>query len=128
MRCLGIRGASTVEHNTKESIITASKELLQQMVAANDMDVDDIAGVWFTTTADLNAEFPALAARELGWTKTALLCGHEMNVPGRLPRCLRVMMLVNTEKKNDAIVHVYLRGTEVLRDDIKIVQKGGKRT
>ena len=128
MRCRGIRGASTVEHNTKESIVTASKELLQQMVDANDVDVDDIAGVWFTTTADLNAEFPALAARELGWAKTALLCGHEMNVPGRLPRCLRVMMLVNTEKKNDAIVHVYLKGTEVLRDDIKTVQKGGKRT
>jgi chorismate mutase len=118
LRCCGIRGAITVKSNTKDFIISASKELLQKMVAANDVEVDDIAGVWFTTTPDLNAEFPAAAAREIGWTKTAMMCSHEMNVPGSLASCLRIMMLVNTEKKNGEIVHIYLKGARVLRTDI----------
>jgi chorismate mutase len=128
VRCRGIRGAITVEHNTRESILAASKELVQQMIAANDVNVDDIAAVWFTTTSDLNAEFPAVAARELGLSKTALLCGHEMDVPGSLPSCLRVMMLVNTEKKNDELVYVYLKGTEALREETSNIQTGGNKT
>lgn len=123
MRCRGIRGAITVAANTRESIVAASKELLQQMVRANNVDVADIAGIWFTTTTDLNAEFPAVAARELGWSNTARLCGHEMNVPGSLPRCLRIMMLVNTEKTNEELVHVYLKGAEALR-----TETGGNNT
>ncbi len=124
MRCLGIRGATVTGENTKEAILSACKELLQCMVKTNDIDSADIAGVWFTTTVDLNAEFPAVAARELGWSHTALLCGHEMNVPGRMPHCLRVLMLVNTDKKNTEIVHIYLRGTEVLRDDLNSNHSG----
>lgn len=115
MWCRGIRGASTVPENTREAIVTASKELLQEILEVNAVEVDDVASVFFTTTPDLNAAFPAVAARQLGWTKVALLCGHEMNVPGSLPRCLRVLMLVNTEKRDEEIVHVYLRGAEGLR-------------
>jgi len=120
MWCRGIRGATVATENTKDSILYACTELLQSMIEANDVDSSDIAGVWFTTTVDLNAEFPAVAARELGWSNVALLCGHEMNVPGRLTSCLRVLMLVNTDKRNDEIVNVYLRGTEVLRDDLNM--------
>jgi len=104
-----------VPENTREAIVTASKELLQEILEVNAVEVDDVASVFFTTTPDLNAAFPAVAARQLGWTKVALLCGHEMNVPGSLPRCLRVLMLVNTEKRDEEIVHVYLRGAEGLR-------------
>jgi chorismate mutase len=116
--CRGIRGAITVDKNNKESIITASKELLEQIIKANNVNVDDIATVWFTTSNDLNAEFPAVAARDLGWTRTAMLCGHEMNVPGSLPRCIRVLMLVNTDKRNDELIHVYLHEAEKLRPDL----------
>jgi chorismate mutase len=115
-----------VDTNTKEAILAASRELLDKMVTANEVDVDDIAGVWFTTTPDINAEFPAVAARELGWLSTALICGHEMDVPGGLSKCLRVLMLVNTEKKNEEIAHIYLRGAEVLRAEATNSQKDGK--
>jgi chorismate mutase len=118
MYCRGIRGAITVKDNSRESIISAGKELLRKIVEANNLDIDDIAAVWFTTSTDLNAEFPAVAARELGWSKTAMLCGHEMNVPGSLAGCIRVLMLVNTNKKNDELSHVYLRGAEKLRPDL----------
>jgi chorismate mutase len=128
LRCYGIRGAITVERNTRQSILVASKELLQKIIAANNVDADDIAIIWFTTTTDLNAEFPAVSARELGLVKTALMCGHEMNVPGSLPRCLRVMMLVNTEKKRNDIVHIYLKGAEVLRSEFSPRKTGGAVT
>lgn len=92
-----------------ETIIVATKELLQEMVQANGIETSEIAAIFFTTTPDLTAEFPAAATRELGWPKQlALLCGHEMGVPNSLPSCLRVLMLVNTEKTLDEIVHVYL--------------------
>jgi chorismate mutase len=127
LRCCGIRGAITVERNTKEAIIAASTELLRKMLEANEVDVDDIAGVWFTTTPDINAVFPAVAARELGWSNVALICGHEMNVPGSISNCLRVLMLVNTEKKNEEITHIYLKGAEVLRSETGTFQRGGDR-
>lgn len=117
MWCRGIRGATTVTDNTREAILAASKELLQKMVEVNDVEIKDIAGILLTTTPDINAEFPAAAARELGWTQVALLCGHEMDVPGSLPRCLRVLMLFNTEKSNEEIVHVYLREAQSLRTE-----------
>jgi chorismate mutase len=126
LRCCGIRGAIKVEGNTREAIIAASKELLEKIVAANEVDVDDIAGIWFTTTPDINAEFPAVAARELGWSNTALICGHEMNVPGSLSNCLRVLMLVNTKKKSKEIEHVYLKGTEALRAETAIWRMVGE--
>ena len=117
MYCRGIRGATTVDSNTKEAIIAATSELLQRMMVDNGVAKEQIACVFFTTTTDLNAAFPAQAARRLGWSEVALLCGHEMNVPGSLARCLRVLMLVNTDKQLRDIVHVYIKGTESLRSD-----------
>ena len=119
MRCRGIRGATTVEANAREDILNRAKELLQKMIETNNIDVEEIAFVFFTTTSDLDAEFPAVAARQLGWDEVALLCGHEMNVPDSLARCLRILILVNTEKEAGEIVHVYIRGTEILRQESK---------
>ena len=117
MRFRGIRGATTVEANRPEAILEATAELLAEMVRVNHLRVDDVASAFFTTTPDLNAEFPAVAARRLGWHDIALLCGHEMDVPGSLPSCLRILLHVNTEKKQHELVHVYLRGATVLRPD-----------
>jgi chorismate mutase len=88
------------------------------------VDREMVACVFFTTTPDLDAEFPALAARELGWTQEALVCGQEVNVPGSLSRCVRILMLFNTDKKADEIKHVYMRGAEVLRQ----APEGGRET
>jgi chorismate mutase len=127
VRCRGIRGAITVPENKKEAIGNATQELLQKIVKVNDVKVDDIACILFTTTSDLNAAFPAAAARELGWTQVPLLCGHEMNVPGSLPGCLRVLVLFNTDKKNEELVHVYLGGAVVLRDEGERIWQGDKK-
>ena len=115
----GVRGATTVEANTVEAILEATKELLAAMLKANDLDVEYVASAFFTTTPDLNAEFPALAAREMGWADVALMCGHEMNKPGALPMCLRILLHVNTDKPAREMKHVYLRGARVLRPDIE---------
>lgn len=117
VRCRGIRGATTCAENTREAILAATREMLQQLIAANGLHPDDIASAIFTTTPDLNAEFPAVAARELGWLDTALLCGHEMAVPGSLPRCIRVLIHWNTTRSASEIVHVYIRGARSLRPD-----------
>jgi chorismate mutase len=116
--CRGIRGATAVPENSREAIIAASRELLQHIVDANGIQKDDVACVFFTATPDLNAAFPAVAARELGWSHVALMCSQEMDVPEGFPRCLRILMLCNTEKRSQDMKHVYLRGTEILRDDI----------
>ena len=115
MRCRGIRGATTVDANTKEDILAAAKELLQEMVQANGVQEEDVACILFTTTPDLNAAFPASAARELGLSQVPMLCGHEMNVPGSLPMCLRILILFNTEKSAEEIVHIYIKGAMELR-------------
>lgn len=125
MWCRGIRGAITVLENTKEDIVTATKELLQKMLEANGVVIDDITCIWFTTTSDLNAEFPAVASRELGCVNTALICCHEMNVPGSLPKCVRILILVNTEKRADEIIHVYLKEAKCLREGIDSNQSDG---
>ena len=114
----GVRGATTVESNTREAILDAAGELLTAIVEANQLPHEHVASILFSTTADLNAEFPAVAARELGWTSTALECVHEMNVPGSLPMCLRILMHVNTDKSASEIQHQYLRGARVLRRDL----------
>lgn len=117
MQCRGIRGAITVSSNNKKSILAAARKLLTNMTKANKIEIKDIAAIFFTTTPDLNAEFPAAATRELGWpSNLALLCGHEINVPNTLPRCLRVLMLVNTEKEPEEIIHVYLGEAKKLKD------------
>jgi len=115
MRCRGIRGATTVEENTKEAILRATKELLEKLIEANGIDAEEVTCAFFTTTSDLNAEFPALAARDMGWTQAALLCSHEMNVPGSLAKCIRILVLYNTEKSAGEIVHVYIKGAKNLR-------------
>ncbi len=118
MRLRGIRGATTVEANTGEAILRATEELLRAIIEANGVERDDVASVFISTTPDLNAEFPALAARKMGWDKIALMCAHEMSVAGGLPMCLRILMHVNTSKQPDELDFVYLRGARVLRPDL----------
>ena len=118
MRCQGIRGAITVEENTRPALLEATRELLREVTRLNGLKVEDIACAIFSTTPDLNAEFPAVAAREMGWDRVALLCSHEMGVPGALPCCLRVLILVNTERGPNEMVHVYLRGAANLRPSL----------
>jgi len=113
--CWGIRGATTAEDNSRDSILSATKELLQRITDENDLDKSQVAAVWFTTTSDLNAEYPALAARQLGWMNAALLCAHEMAVPNGLPRCIRVLILVNTNKSPEDLKYVYLKEAQGLR-------------
>lgn len=115
--CRGIRGATTADENTREAILEATRDLLERLVAANDLRAEDIASALFSTTADLNAEFPAVAARQLGWTDTALLNTHEMAVPGSLPRCIRVLIHWNTSRRASEVVHIYIRGARTLRPD-----------
>ena len=111
----GIRGATTTDSNTKEAILEATKELLENLIEANDIETDDIASAVFTTTPDLNAEFPAVAARQIGWEYVALMCGHEMTVPDALSQCIRVLILMNTDKPPQELHNVYLRGAVNLR-------------
>ena len=118
MFCRGIRGATTVENNTAEDILKASEELLQQIVDANGVKPEDVACAIFTTTPDLNAVFPATAARRMGWSDIALLCSQEIDVPGSLKGCLRILILYNTKKRADEIVHVYTKGAADLRSDL----------
>ena len=118
MRLRGIRGATTVDVNTKEAILEAATELLSAIIEANDIHRDDVASAFFSTTPDLNAEFPALAARHMGWSDVALMCAHEMNVPGSLPMCLRILLHVNTEKAQSDLKFIYLRGARALRPDL----------
>ena len=125
MMVRGIRGATSVTENTREAILEATAELLDAVVEANDIDREHVASAFFTTTPDLNAEFPAVAARAAGWTNVPLLCGHEMNVPGSLPRCLRLLMHVNTDRSLEEIKHVYLREAVRLRPDLTPSGGGG---
>jgi chorismate mutase len=111
----GIRGATTADTNSQEAILEATKELLGRLVEANDIEVDDVAAAYFTATDDLNAEFPALAARQMGWTETALMCAREMNVEDGAKRCIRVLLLVNTDKALEEIEFVYLKRASNLR-------------
>ena len=112
----GLRGATTADSNTRDAILEATRELLQELVEANDMSADDIAAVTFSTTRDLDAEFPAVAARvDLGWTEVAMMCGHEMDVPGGQERCIRVMILVNTDKAPHELKRIYLHEAASLR-------------
>lgn len=113
--CRGIRGATIADENTAVSIHRATRELLEQLIEANQITERDVAAVYFTTTPDLNAGFPAAAARQAGWTNTALMGATEVAVPDSLLRCVRVMILVNTDKEPQDLVNLYLKGTDVLR-------------
>ncbi|PID84667.1 MAG: chorismate mutase [Chloroflexi bacterium] len=115
--CRGVRGATTVANNEPEAIYTATRELLYTMVRHNNINPEDVASAYFTTTTDINAAYPATAARQLGWLDVPLLCGHEMDVPNSLPRCVRILLHWNTSKSQQEITHVYLHEAHTLRPD-----------
>ena len=118
----GIRGATTSTANTAEAITEATDELLRELVKANTLDAAEICFAFFTTTQDLNAEFPAYAARRLGWLEVPLLCGHDMNVtlpnPRGVPMCIRILLLYNTDRPQSEMRFVYLRGAKAIKADL----------
>ena len=118
----GIRGATTATANDSDAIVEATAELLRELAFRNELDVDEIAFAYFTTTPDLDAEFPALAARQLGWLNVPMLCGHDMAVPRPNPRsvarCVRVVLLYNTERTQREMQHAYLRGARAIKQDL----------
>ena len=118
MRCYGIRGAICVEVNNSRAIIAATRELLERIAALNDLRLEDVASVTFTVTPDLDTAYPARAAHEMGWETTPLLCVQEMAVAKSLPRCIRVLVLWNTDLRADQIRHVYLGRARTLRPDL----------
>ena len=117
MVCRDVRGATTVNTNSRAEILSATRRLLALMIRLNGIEPDDVASAIFTTTRDLNAEYPALAARQLGWLDAALLCGHEMEVPRGLSMCIRILVHWNTTKSPQDIQHIYLGEAQALRPD-----------
>ncbi|MGM0471186.1 MAG: chorismate mutase [Bacillota bacterium] len=115
-RVVAIRGAITVEENSEEEILSATKELLQKIVAENAITQDDIISMILSMTQDLNATFPARAAREMGWNDVALMCTNEIDVPGSLDKCIRVLIHLNSNQEE--IEHIYLRRATALRPDL----------
>lgn len=124
----GIRGATTVERDTPAEIVEATSELLTALIEANAIDPDEVAGAWFTTTPDLRSEFPAVAARRLGWVDVPLICGHEMDVPYDNPRsiarCVRVMILLNTDRPRAELTFRYLRGARAIQEELERARRG----
>ncbi|MBX3432701.1 MAG: chorismate mutase [Pirellulales bacterium] len=118
MPCRGVRGATTVDANTRDEILRETRRLLALLMRTNEIDPADLASAWFTTTVDVDAEFPALAARQLGWLDVPLICGHEIDVPGSLRMCIRVLLHWNTDKPQSAVEHVYVREAKRLRPDL----------
>lgn len=120
MAMRGVRGATTAAANTAEEIIEATQELIAALIRLNDLDTEEIASAFWTTTRDLTAEFPAFAARQVGWADVPQMCAHEMDVPGKLPMCIRVTLHINTEKRQREVRHVYLRGAQALRPEYAV--------
>jgi chorismate mutase len=122
----GIRGATTAEANTAEAISEATEELLTELIRLNALDKDEVCFAYFTTTHDLTAEFPAYAARRLGWIDVPLLCGHDMDVrlpnPRGVPKCIRILLLYNTAKPQSAMRFAYLRGARAIQADLEILK------
>ena len=116
-RLQGIRGATTVDRNDAAEILEATDELLRTLIAANDLEPDDIVSGLFTVTRDLDAAFPARAAEDFGWHIVALLHATEIPVPGSLPKCIRLLVHAYTARARAEIKHCYLRGATVLRPD-----------
>jgi chorismate mutase len=119
----GIRGATTATANTAEAIVEATDELLRELIRANDLDSSEVCFAFFTTTHDLTAEFPAFAARRLGWVDVPLLCSHDMDVrlpnPRGVPMCIRILLLYNTAKPQSAMRFAYLRGAQAIKTDLE---------
>lgn len=131
--CRGLRGATTAGANTAEDILEATQELVEVLIALNDLDSEDIASAIFTTTPDLTAMFPAAAARSFGWTEVPMICSHEMSVPGALEKAVRVLVHVNTTRAPSEVRHVYLKGARQLRpewgiSDEEVARLTGGRT
>ena len=122
----GIRGATTAQANTAEAISEATEELLTELIRLNALDKDEVCFAYFTTTHDLTAEFPAYAARRLGWIDVPLLCGHDMDVrlpnPRGVPKCIRILLLYNTAKPQSAMRFAYLRGARAIQADLEILK------
>jgi len=115
--CRGVRGATTVTANSREAILEETRKLLALMIRFNEIEPADVASVIFTMTIDLNAEFPALAARQLGWLDVPLLCTNEINVEGGLEKCIRILINWNTDRGQTDITHVYVNAATKLRPD-----------
>jgi chorismate mutase len=122
----GIRGATTAAANTAEAIMEATEELLRELERLNALDQNEVTAAFFTTTPDLNAEFPAHAARRLGWLNTPMLCGHDMAVQQPNPRgvamCIRILLLYNTPRPQAAMRFAYLRGAEAIKNDLDFMK------
>ena len=118
MVCRGVRGATTADGNSRDEILTATRQLLALMIRINGIEPEQVASAIFSLTRDLDAEFPALAARQLGWLEVPLLCTYEVDVPGSLRKCVRVLVHWNTDKPQDQIRHIYVKDAERLRPDI----------
>ena len=118
MACRGVRGATTVTEDDRDEILGATRQLLALMMRQNGIDTVDLVSAQFTVTKDLSSEFPALAARQLGWLEVPLLCGYEITVEKSLPRCIRVLLHWNTEKSQSEIQHFYLHDAVKLRPDL----------
>lgn len=114
----GVRGATTVEENSREAILRGARQLLALMIRRNGIDAEDVASAIFSVTADLDAEFPALAARQLGWLDVPLLCTNEIPVQDSLPRCVRILINWNTDKIQKEIMHIYIKEAIQLRPDL----------
>jgi chorismate mutase len=123
--CRGVRGATTAAANTRAAILVATRELAEQMIAANDIHPEDVASVFLSMTPDLDAVFPAVAIRALGWTQNALLCLQDMAIPTDLPRTIRILIHWNTSLTLDQIQPIYINGAEVLRPDLSHVRPNG---
>ena len=123
----GIRGAVNIASNTKEEILTKSKDLLEAILAANRVKPADIAAAIFTLSPDLNADFPAYAARQLGWADVPLMCARELDVPGAMEKVIRVLLLVNSKTPPSKIKHQYLGDTPRLRPDLATKGPKGDR-
>ncbi len=119
MSIRGIRGATTVDVDRADVIITVTQELLTGIMQANpNLHPDDIASALFTVTDDLVSVYPAQAARQMGWTSVPMMCAREIPVVGSLPRCIRVLIHWNTDSEQKVIKHVYLRAAAILRPDL----------
>jgi chorismate mutase len=117
-RLRALRGATTATADEGPAIVEATERLLAEMIGRNGVATEDLVSMIFTTTSDLSAEFPAAAARALGLSSVPLLCAREIDVPGSVPRCIRVLMHLYTSREDDALRHVYLEGADQLRTDL----------
>jgi len=118
MRVRALRGAVTAAEDTKDEIVSETVELLEEMLDRNDVATDEVVFILFTATDDLKAEFPAAAVRKLGLSHIPVICARELGVEGSLPRTIRAMMLINTDKAREALRHVYLKEARQLRTDL----------